>query len=194
MLKSENILIDQDALLLEFNKRHEEAFSEVYKVLFDVLYHFAQRLFYATGIDAEDLVQDIFVTIWSNPKMVFSSIDHIKNYVYISIKNKHKDFLKHKLRHDKYEDMILYVDDYHFSQMVENETISLLHIADSILPSECAKVLRLYLEGYDVKEIASELGKSHNTVYHQRTKAIAALKKYLLKNNIGYFFTFFKIV
>lgn len=191
---SENKYSTNDSLLLGFNERKDAAFSDVYMMYFDELHRFAQRLFYSTGTDVEDLVQDIFVTVWSNPKITFISIDHVKNYIYTSIKNKHKDFLKHKLHKDKYEDVVKSIDDYHFSQMIENEVITLLTLAENVLTQECAKVLRLYLEGYDANEIASQLGKSQHTVYHQRLEAISTLKKYFTKNNISYFLTFFQII
>lgn len=183
-----------NSLLLEFNERKDIAFSKIYVRIFDELHHFAHRLFFATSVDAEDLIQDIFVNVWSNRKMTFVSIEHVKNYIYSCIKNKHKDFLRHKLRKDKYEEVIKSIGDYHFSQMVENEMISLLNMAENVLTAECSKVLQLYVEGYDIKEIATKLGKSQNTVYHQRTEAITTLKKYLFKNNISYFLTFFKII
>lgn len=179
---------NEELLLLEFNERTDRAFSEVYVRVFDELNHFAERLFYTSGISSEDLIQDIFVSIWSHRKVHFDSIAHLKNYLYNSIKNKHKDFLKHKVCHENFESEVRCIDDYHYCQIIENEVITILSVADTILTTECAKVLRLYLEGYDVKEIATKLKKSHNTVYHQRVEAVSTLRDYFFKRKITFFF------
>lgn len=186
MIRRVNRYQDDELLLLEFNKRIDCAFTEVYVRVFDELNHFAGKIFYATGISSEDLIQDIFVSIWSQKKIKFDSVSHLKNYVYNSIKNKHKDFLKHKVCHDNFESEIRYVDDYYYSQIVETEVVTLLSVANDVLTSECAKVLRLYLEGYEIKEIAIKLKKSHNTVYHQRVEAISTLRDYFIKRKITF--------
>lgn len=174
----------EDNLLEKFNNRDKSAFSNVYVRLFDELNGFAKRLFYSTEIDSKDLVQDVFIDVWSNKRNQFVSVNHIKNYIYLAIKNKHTNFLKHRLCHDEYEKQVKEMEDYQFSSIIETETISLLSIADDLLPAQCSEVIKLFLSGYDAKEIAEKLGKSQFTVYHQRAEGIAILKKHVLSKKI----------
>jgi DNA-directed RNA polymerase specialized sigma24 family protein len=48
-----------------------------------------------------------------------------------------------------------------------------------MLPAECAKIFRLHIEEWEVKEIADRLGKAPSTVYAQKQKAITILKRKL---------------
>ena len=45
------------------------------------------------------------------------------------------------------------------------------------------KILKLYLEGWDIKDIAEKLGKSPSTIYTQRQEIIMILKK-LMKREL----------
>lgn len=194
MLKKGNEYNNTEFLLLKFNERDKMSFSTIYIQIFDELNHFAERLFYSTPIESEDLIQDIFINIWSNSKLTFLSIDHIKNYIYLCIKNKHKDFLKHQIRAENHHEQMKHLEDYQFSIMIETEAISILTMADNILPDECAKVLKLYIDGYDVKEIAEKLGKSQNTVYHQKNEAINILKKHTISKKITFILNFLAFI
>lgn len=191
MIRNREEYEDLETLILKFNKREKSAFSKLYVQIFDEVDHFAENLFYNTTIDSEDLIQDIFVAIWCNSKIQFLSLEHIRNYIYLGIKNRHKDYLRHKVTSNNYIEQIKNIEEYHSNQIIESETISLLSIAEDILPEECAKVLKLYIEGYEVKEISEKLGKSQFTVYHQRSEAVTVIKKHINLKKITFISLFF---
>lgn len=185
------ISTETDTLATSFNKREDGAFAEVYLLMYKELNNYANRLFIHTEIDTQDLVQDVFLTLWTSKKLSFINISHIKNYLYLSIRNKYRNYLKHKVKSKHYADHLSTIEDYHFSNMVESEVVSLIATAENILPPECAKTFKLFMEGYEVKEISDKLNKSMYTIYHQKTEAVKALKKYLGSRKLYFFSIFF---
>ena len=174
----------KQALLLQFNERDPKAFGRLYLHFFDELHYYAKRLFQNTEHAPADIVQDVFMVIWGKKELCFSSPVHLKNYLYLSIKNRYKDYLKHRLHNRKYIEEIKYYEEEAFTYQVESELFSLLSAADHFLPRECARMLKLYLQGYNIQEIAGQLGKSPSTVYHQHAKAIEILSKHLSDKNL----------
>lgn len=179
------------SLLLCFNNRDKNAFAELYSQFFKELYYYARKLFVDTTVDAEDLVQEVFVNLWMKKSVDFVSFDHIKNYLYLSIKNKHKDYIIHKKYVTDYEDIVKRDEDFYLNAMVESEVVSALGEALSVLPTECAKVFKLHVEGWDVKSIAAQLNKSESTVYQQKSAAISILKKRLRSDTFLLLINFF---
>ena len=184
--------INEEKLIHGFNLRKEVDFSRVYERLFSSLDYFASKLFNNSSIDSQDIVQDVFVSIYTNNHK-FTSVDHIKNYAYQSIKNRYKNALKHNVSKDEYASVISVIEDYQFSQLIEIEVMSLLTIAKNILSDSCFEIIRLYIEGYDIKDISEKLGKSHYTIYHKKKEAINELKKYVSKNKIAFILNFSSI-
>lgn len=165
-----------DLLLYDFNRRDEYAYSFVYTLFYDELHYFSAKVYKDTEIVASDLIQDIFMKVWERKQTTFNTLIHIKGYMYISIRNSFREYLSHKKQIEKYTDVLKNGDDIYSSNIIETETILQLSNAIDLLPSECSKVLRLYLEGFDTKTIAIKLNKSVRTVYNQKNEAINILK------------------
>ena len=155
-------------LLEQFNKREEDAFCFVYEHFYNELYYFASKLFLDNTVLPYDVLQDIFLNVLENKKQ-FESFDLLKSYLYLSIRNRWKNEHKHK------EDNIL-------SNIFESETLAILYNHLKLLPPECAKVMRLSLEGHKNPEIAEILSISINTVYAQKQKALTVLRNKLSKD------------
>ena len=68
------------------------------------------------------------------------------------------------------------------SNIFESETLAILYNHLKLLPPECAKVMRLSLEGHKNPEIAEILSISINTVYAQKQKALTVLRNKLSKD------------
>lgn len=169
---------DYSALLKRFNNRDSVAFGEIYTLLYDQLYHFTSRLYRNTEIVAEDVIHDTYVNIWEYSTQRFAGIENLKAYLYISIKNRFRNYLVHRKSVDKFQ----YESRNFISDVVESETLSIINQAINLLPSECAKVFKLHIDGWPVKDIAEKLGKSESTVYAQKQEAISTLKRKLPKN------------
>lgn len=168
-----------ESLLEKFNKREPSAFGDVYIIVFDEINNFACHLFYATNVDVRDLIQDLFLTIWSKHSLTFISIVHLKNYLYLAVKNKFRDHLKHNRHVSDYQSKVLSDEDYLLSCSIESSVLNTLNEAVEALPERCAEVFRLYLDGWNSNEIVLKTGKSRTMVYDLRTEAIEILKKNL---------------
>lgn len=173
---------DEEKILRNFNNGDLQAYSAIYTEFYDELLYYSNKLFAKTTVDGNDILQEIFLKLWENRKHSFLSLSHIKNHLYTAIRNKYKDWHGHQLYVQDYEKNTRLNDQELFSGMVEAEAIILMNSVSALLPEECAKIFRLYMEGWEVKEIAHELKKSPSTVYTQRTRAIEILKEKIGKN------------
>ncbi len=173
--------IDSEAgevrLINDFNKRKSGAYDFVYNLYFNHLYAFSRRLFYDTEVDVTDLIHDIFVSLLENRETNFNTLIHLKGYLFLSIRNSHKRYILRKSTAARYNQSVSSEPDYLTSQMVEIEVISQVSMMINTLPEQCAEVLSLFVQGYDIKEIAEKLGKSHSTVYNQKNRGIEILKE-----------------
>jgi RNA polymerase sigma-70 factor (ECF subfamily) len=184
MNRKENISRDYESLLLQqFNNRESQGFGEVYLFFHDDLHCFANKFFQGTDIAPDDVIQDIFIHIWEKRNTVFDSLKGIKSYLYVSIRNQYLKHIEHLKRVDEYQQMLL-SEDRLVALVAENEIFSYLSASADLLSEECAKVFKLCLEGWEIKEIADKLGKSESTVYKQKNEAIVVLRKKLPKDKL----------
>ena len=168
-------------LLSGFNRRDQTAFGELYTLYYDELFIFTNNLFRGTEVDSYDIIHDIFMKLWQSEHVVFEDLINIKAYIYVSIKNSFKSYITHKKYVNTHSSELIADSDYLVTQIIESETFSLINQAINILPKDCAEVLRLHLDGWDIKEIATMVGKSERTVYNKKYEAIGILKKKLSK-------------
>lgn len=169
-----------DALTIEmFNRRDESAFIEVYKIFYKELCYFASSLYRNCGVDAEDVVSELFTTLWTSKNMKFETSENLKAYLYISIKNGFKNHIKHQYHVRKYREEVIVDEDYFVTKMAETETYSVISQALTILPEECARIFKMTINGWSTDEIAKKLGKSKSTIYEHKQNAVKIINKKL---------------
>lgn len=169
-------------LLYDFNLGISEAYNAIYMKFYEELHYYSYKLFASTTVGCDDVVQEVFLNLWEKKKHSFESLSHIKNYLYMAVRNKYKDYLNHNHHVRNYEQEVQLSDQELFTGMVEAETVMLMKSVSELLPEECAKIFQMYMEGWEIKDIAQELKKSPSTVYTQRTRAIEILKQKIDKN------------
>lgn len=162
-----------------FNAKDTSTFSEVYSECFASLSQYAAQIYRDTEVQGSDVVHDIFINLWHNKNTAFSRLSELKAYIYISVRNSHKNYIAKQVSVSKYQADVMQDDDYYLSEMVESEAISTIRTMLSILPKDCAQIIKLYLDGWDMKEIAEHMKMSKSTVYEKRQKSIDLLKKKL---------------
>lgn len=168
-----------DALLLKFNSRENNAFCTIYELIYDELFHFTRNIYRDTEIAASDVIHDVFIKLWESRNVKFDTISSIKGYIYVSIRNKFKDYISHNQCIGKFNNSLKLQDDYLISQIAESETLSIISEAVKLLPKECAEVFKLFIDGWEVKDIAQKLNKAQSTIYAQKQEAISILKQKL---------------
>lgn len=111
--------------------------------------------------EAEDIVQDVFLSLHTNPK-TFNDDEHLKAWLLRAAINKCKNF-RRSFRFSR----TCSIDDLEHSEAIcEMDTASReLRQQIAALPKKYGEVIFLhYYEGYSIKEIASMLNKNENTV------------------------------
>lgn len=176
-------LIETEELIRRFNRREESAFENIYGLLYQDLLYFSIKLFNHSGLVPQDILQDLFMKLWIEKHISFNSLEHIKAYMYTSIRNSFREYYSHEKVKSKYEQTLQDEKDLFASYLIETEVIAELSRHPELFPKECAKVLKLYLEGWDIKDIAKKLGKSPSTIYTQRQEIVEILKK-LMKREL----------
>ena len=167
-------------LLKSFNQRNSQAFSTVYRMIYRELYLYATRLFSTLNLPAEDMIQDIFTDIWLRESVQFSSIEYIKTFCFIALKNAYKKKIKH-LGHQQRFKLECRAENAFHEEIEHAEKCCTLYDSLSILPADYAIVIRMYLEGWKPDEIAKQLNLALQTVYNKRREAILILQKHYKK-------------
>lgn len=161
----------------EFDYRMEDVFKEYYAPLC----YFAAR--YVTGETAvEDLVQDLFASLLEK-KQYFQSELHLKNYLYISVKNACLNTIRKGNSKERYVlagEKENRVEESFVQNIVATEVYKELAAAVAALPAECRKVFEAcYFEGLDNDAAAQKLGISIFTVKAQKARGKKILKESL---------------
>ncbi len=173
-----------DLSLQKINDRDTDEFSRLYEALYNHMYYFAFKVYSGTPVEAPDVINDIFLRAWSNRNIRFQTIESVKAYFIISIKNGFNDYIRHNNRTERYRKTVLSEQAF-ACQVTETEVFSILSHAISLLPEQCAQVFSLWVKGWSVKEIAQHLDKAESTVYTQKQRAIDILKEKLDDNALS---------
>ena len=137
----------------------------IFKEYYGSLCYFASRFLKDEEV-IEDLVQDVFITLLEK-KMFFQSEIHLKNFLYLSIRNSCLNYIRSTRSKDRY---IASLTEIHRE----------LAAAVEKLPEECRKVFQLcYFQGLDNESAAQELGLSVNTVKAQKARGKKILRENL---------------
>jgi RNA polymerase sigma-70 factor (ECF subfamily) len=171
-------------LISLFSEGDEGAFTELYNRHWkQVLYYAAQKTGDMTA--AEDIVQDVFVSLWKRKDQLQISSD-FKNYLIVSIKYRVLNFLsRERTKRLVEEKNVLNYDilDDSTQQYLEFEELySLLEDMIAQLPEKTALIYRMSKEqGMSHREIANEMCMTEKAVNASlvRTKRIFRAKLHI---------------
>lgn len=172
---------------MTYSKKYELIFKSYYRALVT----FAMS--YTSSDEAEDIVQEIFVKMWSNGAFNKLSDRSIKSYLYTSVRNRSIDVIRSKKRNggDRIEltDEKVIAD----NENIESDTINFeeemeridkvrrVYCAIEHLPERCREIFKkIYFEEKSYMEVAQEMSLSLNTVKVQMYRASIKLKDLLL--------------
>ncbi|MEO5564144.1 MAG: RNA polymerase sigma-70 factor [Chitinophagaceae bacterium] len=155
----------------------EAAFTQLYLQLGNKLIQFAVSLVRSKEI-AEELVEDVFVKLWSNRHRV-REIENLTVYLYVSVKNKALNALSHKARElvtAPFDYLDTIVDDFSpnpYNVMITVEMMTRMREAIESLPPRCKLIFKLVREdGLKYKEVSEILNISVNTIDVQMAIAV----------------------
>ncbi|WP_256003399.1 MULTISPECIES: RNA polymerase sigma factor [Pedobacter] len=174
---------DQD-LLQMLREGNRDAFTEIYNRYMELLYlHARKRL--KDEDEAEDLIHDLFITIWEKrSELNFGGA--LSAYLYRAVKNKVINALAHRHIKTNYLDSLQqYIDAGDFNT---DEAMRAKELAEQIekevsrMPRKMQEIFLLSRNAnLSHKEIAEQLGISDKTVKKQVGNAIK-----ILKDNINF--------
>ncbi|MCD0488963.1 RNA polymerase sigma-70 factor [Pedobacter sp. MC2016-14] len=157
----------------------KNAYAEIYDRYWAVLYRYSRRLLQSEK-EAEDVVQDIFVMLWSKSDDLELKVS-LSAFLYASVRNRIlKHFEKSKVRKNYINSLGNFMDNGtcitdHLAR--ERELAARIEYEVSMLPEKMREVFKYTQKGnLSYKEIAEELGISENTVRKQRNNAVNLLK------------------
>ena len=118
-----------------------------------------------TEADAEDIVQDVFISCWEKRDILLSDEKVIKTYLFNSVRNACLDKIEKK-------DVMRYHIDIIKQEIIDEETITfdeqlLLEIREELaqMPDQTQKVItRIFMQDMKYQEVADDLHISINTV------------------------------
>ncbi|SHF91633.1 RNA polymerase sigma-70 factor, ECF subfamily [Mariniphaga anaerophila] len=155
---------------------------------FDLLYkkYYAELSYFVTSIlrsgeQAEDVVQEIFLTIWLKGDMGFLK-GSIKNYLYSSARNRSIDFLKHQKVREKYMNYSFEIVSNATPEnwVYKGEIDDILKESLHCMSPRCREVFELSrIKGMKNQEIAEGLGLSRRTVEHHISSALKSIRNNL---------------
>jgi len=187
---------DREAIIIkQFQRGDTEAVQYIYKTFYRPLVYFADKLV-GDKAEAEDIAIDCILRLFEK-KQDFDSLNNIKAWLYISVRNACFDFLRAVNRHDLSHREIFYLtpqgeeqSDY---EMITARVLQEIYQQVESLPPQCREIFKLlFFMRKSTTEIAGFMGISTQTVLNQKAKAIrllrtALLKKELLPTAIGTF-------
>lgn len=156
------------------------------RIIYDYLFHlyYSGLVTYVRSIiknnqDAEDIVQDFFVSIWINREKINIS-KSIKSYFFTSVRNRSIDYIRKQKTKPEQTPVLpehLSEPDISHNYLIESELRDMIDAAISKLPTVCREIFLLNrFEGIKPSEIAEKKGISVRTVEAHIGKALKIMK------------------
>ena len=158
-----------------FDFKTKEAFESSYRKYYIPLCHFANR-YLASENESVDLVQDLFVDIWTNREKININ-QSVKSYLYAAVRNRSLNKLKSRLGVEltpiNSDDFTAPPVNYDFPELE-----MAIQKAISSLPKKCREIFELSREqNLKYSQIAIQLNISEKTVENQIHIALTRLRE-----------------
>ncbi|MFK1812950.1 RNA polymerase sigma-70 factor [Bacteroides fragilis] len=171
-------------MILNNESNKKKKFEQFFIMTYPKVKAFAWKLLKSEE-DAEDIAQDIFAKLWTNPE-IWENQETWNSYIYTMVRNHIYNFLKHKSIRQTYqeqctkEEPAISETDIH-DQLYTKESELLIKLTIANMPEQRRKIFRMSrTQEKSNQEIADELDISIRTVERHIYLALIDLKKVLL--------------
>lgn len=180
-----SLKISERELLLRLQEGDDKAFTELYNQYSMVIMAHLMYMLKSTEL-ADEVLQDTFMAVWTNRHAVDPD-QSFKAYLYkIATNNTYKLFRKAAYDRTYRAHMLPILEGGYNnieSKIYQKEHEELLNRLLDKMPAKQREVYRLHkIDGYSYKEIAEQLGISHNTINSYITRGNQYIKSQLLNN------------
>ena len=182
--------ISIDEYFQSLQQGEEKGFAYFFHEYYKALYYFATRLLPDDAL-AEDAVEESFIKLYEKRNTI-QSAQTIKGFLYTTVRHACLDKLAQQKSREVHHQHILYAHDKSesssFEDLIKTETWALVLKAMEDLTPATKKVFQLhYLEGKSYEEIATQLGRSKETIRKQKQQGLIFLRKKLIPVLISIF-------
>lgn len=145
--------IQSDAWIEQLCKGDELAYKVLFDVYYQILAHFAMKFLHDKEA-CEDIVHDAILDLYSS-KRVFTNINSLKSFLYLSIKNRSINYLQHKKAEEKYlhDVSVIHGEEFFLDAIIEEEVYFLMHKAINELPEQIQNKYELSLKGKPTRKL-----------------------------------------
>ena len=159
-----------------------QAFTMIYRQYYPALCDFAY--WYTEDPDtSKDIVQEVFLNIWKNNEII-NFVGSIRSYLYISVKNRSLNLIKHKKLERNWADHCYHTDSRQSytpeDHMLEFELGEKINTVLNRLPAQRKRIFMLSRDHeLSYREIADVLDISIKTVETQISRSLCTIRKEL---------------
>jgi RNA polymerase sigma-70 factor (ECF subfamily) len=183
---TEHAIPDEVALMQQFRAGSEEAFTTVYRHLYQRVYWFAKK-FIPEKEDARDCTAEAFIQLWKLND-TFPTLDAVSAFLYVTVRNKCYNLLKHQqMKAGRREELLRQLNEREqgdfFEEQVQLQLVRRIYAEVEKLPPRMKTIFLLsYRDGLKPAEIAALLQIKPQTVTNQRVTALRLLQAALGKD------------
>ena len=170
-----------DTLLASFQAGNMAAFSQLYDLHINILFNYGLKL----TIDKEllkDCIHDIFVKLYTK-KDELGTIDNLKSYLFISLKNKLCDELRKRMymSDTAIEDVNAVAptdveDDYMEEEQRKNECSLVKRLLDQLSPRQREALTLYYIEEKKYEDICEIMNMNYQSVRNLMHRGLTKLR------------------
>lgn len=173
--------LNEKELFYQLKQGNEIAFEKIFNNYYAPLCLFANQ-FLTDNEKAEEIVQDLFVTLWSKRQNI--QVDNsVNQYLFRSVKNQCLNQIQHYKIREKYAQKVKENFDHEINEsdyFLEVDLIKKIEESIESLPEKRKQIFKLSREeGLKYKEIAEKLDLSIKTVETQMGLALKQLREKL---------------
>ena len=171
-----------DEVLRQLTEGNESAFKQIYDRYWLSIYKTVKRYTKSPEV-AEDIVQEIFTTLWNN-RSNFKEVINLEYYLITMAKNLTYKTLRKMAFEETVKNHWLAESPHEENSMndaiLDQQYAQLIRQAVGLLPSQQKQVFNMAkVEGLSHKDIAAQLKISHLTVKTHMAKALRSIRHYL---------------
>lgn len=170
-----------DTLLVSFQAGNMAAFSQLYNLHINVLFNYGLKL----TIDKEllkDCIHDIFVKLYTK-KDELGTIDNLRSYLFISLKNKLCDELRRRMymSDTAVEEVSISTptdveDDYMEEEQRKNEFSLVRRLLDQLSPRQREALTLYYIEEKKYEDICEIMNMNYQSVRNLMHRGLTKLR------------------
>jgi RNA polymerase sigma-70 factor (family 1) len=174
--------ISDNLLVTRIRNNDKDAFKSLYNRYSKKIYFFSLK-YLSNNVEAEELVQSVFINIWENRETLDATIP-VKSYIYKSAINYIYNYLRKKAIRARFIESEIHKGEIHsnltYEQVFLHDLERSINSIIETLPAQQRKIFQLSrYEGLTHKEIAKKLDLSVRTVENQMYRALKIIKNIL---------------